>query len=134
MAPSIRRGSDPAPVAAPDPVLPPAEAPAPTPLMHGDDTMSPVDLPGSTIIGGRPLLWATTAIYLAAAFLALTNATAIHGWAAELPPGAWTARLVTVAERWEATTDRLGLGAPRAAVHGWWKQAQAARFGNERAE
>ncbi|TVV73394.1 hypothetical protein FOY91_12305 [Sphingomonas solaris] len=102
--------------------------------MHGDATLSPVDLPGSTTIGGRPLLWTTTAIYLAAAFLLMTNATAIHGWAVELPPNALSARVVTITERWEATTDRLGLGTPRAVVHGWWKQAQAARFGAERPE
>ncbi|WP_231639262.1 hypothetical protein [Sphingomonas profundi] len=101
-------------------------------LMHGDETMSPVDLPGSTLIGGRPLLWTTTAIYLAAAFLLLTNASAINGWAVELPPTATTARLVAITEGWQATTDRLGLGAPRALVNGWWKRAQAARFGSER--
>lgn len=101
-------------------------------LMHGDETMSPVDLPGSTTIGGRPLLWTSAAIYLAAAFLLLTNAGAIHGWAVELPPTATTARIVAVIERWEAITDRLGLSTPRALVHGWWTKAQDARFGDER--
>ena len=101
-------------------------------LMHGDDTMSPVDLPGSTLIGGRPLLWTTVTIYLAALFLLLTNAEAIHGWAVELPPTALSARVVAASEQWQATTDRLGLGTTRATVHGWWKQAQAARFKAER--
>ena len=102
------------------------------PLMHGDATMSPVDLPGSTTIGGRPLLWTSVAVYLAAAFLLLTNAVALNGWAVELPPTATSARIVAVTEGWQAATERLGLGAARATVHRWWTQAQDARFGNER--
>lgn len=100
--------------------------------MDADDTLSPVDLPGRRTIGGHPLGWAAGAIYLAAAFLLLTNAATLSGWAAELPPSGWSARLVDLTGRWEATTARLG--APRAAMHAWWKAAQAARFGNERAE
>jgi hypothetical protein len=103
-------------------------------LMHGDETMSPVDLPGSMLIGGRPLLWTTLTIYLAAFLLLLANAEAIHGWAVELPPTPLNARVVEASEQWQSATDRLGLGAPRAVVHGWWKHGQAARFGNERAE
>ncbi len=102
-------------------------------LMHGDETMSPVDLPGSQTIGGRPLLWTSVTVTVAALFLLLTNATAINGWAVELAPTATSARVVAVTEGWERTTDQLGLGAPRAVVHGWWKQAQALRFGSERA-
>ena len=102
-------------------------------LMHGDETMSPVDLPGSALIGGRPLLWASASIYAAAAFLLLTNASAIDGWAVELPPTALTARIVEITGGWKAATDRLGLGAPRATVHSWWTRAQDARFGEERA-
>ena len=101
-------------------------------LMHDDGTMSPVDLPGSTLIGGRPLLWTTVTVYLAALFLLLTNADAIHGWAVELPPTAVSAQVVAASEQWQSTTDRLGLGATRAVVHGWWKHAEAARFGSER--
>lgn len=102
-------------------------------LMHGDETMSPVDLPGSITIGGRPLLWTSLAIYLAALLLLLTDASALHGWAAELPPTATSARIVAITEDWEAATDRIVLGAARATVHGWWTRAQAVRFGGERA-
>lgn len=100
------------------------------PLMDGDDTLSPVDLPGSRTIGGRPLAWTAAAIYVAAAILAITNASAIHGWAVELPPGDWTAKLVQATKRWETATAPLGR--PHATMHGWWKAAQAARFGGER--
>jgi hypothetical protein len=112
-----------------------ADEPKLTPkIMAGDETMSPVDLPGSTLIGGRPLLWTTLTVYLAALFLLLTNAEAIHGWAVELEPTPFNARIVEASEEWQAATDRLGLSATRALVHGWWKRAQAARFGHERAE
>ena len=97
-------------------------------LMDADETLSPVDLPGSTFIGGRPLGWATAVIATAAAFLLLTNALTIDGWAKELPPSAVTERLTTLTGRWLALTDAVGLGATRALVHGQWKRAEAARF------
>lgn len=92
---------------------------------------SPVDLPGSVLIGGRPLLWATGVIFTAALFLLLTNAKTIHDWAGELEPSPTTARLIDVSARWEALTDTIGLGATRAWFHAQWKDAQAARFGDE---
>lgn len=88
---------------------------------------SPVDLPAAA--DPRPALgWTSLAIATASLLLAATNAVAIHGWAVELAPSPRTAALVRVAEGWMAATDRIGLGAPRATVHGWWKRAQAARF------
>ncbi|MDB5684010.1 MAG: hypothetical protein JWM38_2570 [Sphingomonas bacterium] len=97
-------------------------------LMQGDDTLSPVDLPGSTMIGGRPLLWTSIVIATATAFLALTNAITIDGWAKELPAGPVAARVIAVTEGWVTLTDRAGLGAPRAFVHRQWKKAEALRF------
>lgn len=98
-------------------------------LMDGDETLSPVDLPGSQTIGGTPLRWTTVVIATATFFLFLTNAVTIDGWAKELPPGPMAARLIGVTSGWVGITDRLGLGAPRAAVHSRWKEAEAARFG-----
>jgi len=100
---------------------------------HGHQD-SPVDLPGSQFIGGRPLLWTTGTIFTAALFLLLTNAKTIHDWAVELEPSPTTIRIVEASERWQAMTDHLGLGAMRAHVHALWKQAQATRFGTEKAE
>lgn len=100
-------------------------------LSAADDTLSPVDLPMSHRQGKGGLRWASVTIVTAAVVLALTNATTIRGWAVELEPGPAQARLVDAAERWEAITDGLGLGDARATMHGWWKRAQAARFGDE---
>lgn len=104
------------------------DAPPPPPAAHRELMASPVDLDGQVLIGGRPLLWATLAILTAALFLALTNAIAIDGWAAELPPSEMVARLNDLTARWRAMTDGIGLGAPRAGVHGAWQRGQAARF------
>ena len=93
-----------------------------------DDMASPVDLPGEDEEGGA-LGWASGVIAIATAFLFLFNANALHGWAAELPPNALNARIVTAAAEWEALTDRIGLGAPRAWLHARWKAAEEARFG-----
>jgi hypothetical protein len=99
--------------------------------MRADDTLSPVDLPGATVIGGHPLRWTSVAIATAAAFLLFLNAATIDDWARELAPGPVTARLSEAAGRWAALTGRLGLGTPRAALHAQWKRGQALRFGGE---
>lgn len=89
---------------------------------------SPVDLPGSTLIGGRPLLWTTVTIAVAALMLLATNGFTLAAWAAEQTPSATMARVVAAADGWQAATDRIGLGATRAWAHRLWKRAQAARF------
>ena len=97
-------------------------------LMDADETMSPVDLPGSTLIGGAPLRWTTVVIATASLFLLFTNAATLDGWAKELPPSALAERLTTATTGWMELTDRLGLGAPRAFVHREWKRVEAAQF------
>lgn len=91
---------------------------------------SPVDLPAEIEAEDalRPALgWTSGAIAIATLLLLLMNATALHGWAVELPPTPLTARIVAATEDWDETTERVGLASPRATLHGWWKQAQAAR-------
>lgn len=91
---------------------------------------SPVDLPAEIEAEDalRPALaWTSGAIAIAAMLLLMMNATALHGWAVELPPTPLTARIVATTEAWQETTERIGLASPRATLHGWWKQAQAAR-------
>jgi hypothetical protein len=118
-----------------DPNDTPEANPSPDPLpTRVREHLHPVDLPGSQFIGGHPLRWTSGVIATATLFLALTNAISLHGWAAELPPTAFNQRLVDITARWQAITDAVGLGAPRAAVHGVWKQGQAARFGSQPAE
>jgi hypothetical protein len=99
-----------------------------------EDLKSPVDLPGSQLIGGHPLRWTTGVIAIAALFLFLTNAKTIHDWADELEPGPWTEKLVEASGQWQDITDRLGLGATRAGAHELWKAGQRARFGHEKAD
>jgi len=102
--------------------------PPPRRVAHAD-MESPVELPTDEQSRTRPLAWTTTVIAVATLFLFLTNAVSLNGWAAELPPSALSARLIAATQAWEDVTGRIGLGAPRAAVHGAWKKAEAARFG-----
>lgn len=97
-------------------------------LMHGDETMSPVDLPGAADEEPHPLRWTGIGIALATVFLLLFNATTLDGWARELPPGPAAARLTALTGAWAETTGRIGLNAPHATMHAWWKQGEAARF------
>lgn len=92
------------------------------------ETPSPVDLPGPTLVGGRPLAWASMVIAIATLFLLLTNAVSLDDWANDLTPSPAQARLAEVTGWWRGVTDQIGLGAPRAALHDRWKAAEAARF------
>jgi len=92
-----------------------------------------VDLPAEPDFHGRPLVWTTIAIFVAALFLGLTNATSLNAWAVELAPTETSARIVAITEDWEETTEALGLAAPRAWLHARWKQLQAARFAGQAA-
>jgi hypothetical protein len=90
----------------------------------------PVDLPGP---GGQEnaLCWTMIAIGVATLSLALTNANAITSWGAQQTPGPRVAQLLDRADRWRDTTDRAGLGAPRATMHRIWKKIEEARWSRE---
>ncbi|SNT08152.1 hypothetical protein SAMN06295912_1386 [Sphingomonas laterariae] len=96
--------------------------------MSDEHHPSPVDLPGEPDTHGRPLVWTSVTIAVATLFLGLTNAISLNGWAVELAPTETSARIVTVTESWEETTEAIGLAAPRAWLHARWKQLQALRF------
>ncbi|PTQ11645.1 hypothetical protein CLG96_09550 [Sphingomonas oleivorans] len=100
-------------------------------LSAADETLSPVDLPVGEAVDAHPLRWTSVTIAVAALFLLMTNAVSIRDWANDLTPSPAQARFAAAAEEWVAITDRIGLGAPRATLHGLWKKAQAARFGDE---
>lgn len=93
----------------------------------------PVDLPGAARGQDCALRWTSVAIGIAALSLALTNAASIHSWGAELPPGPRVALLLDRTDRWRATTDRAGLGTPRASMHRIWRQMEEARWPRQRA-
>ena len=107
-------------------ILPETE-PQPRPKMR-EDMASPVDLPGDKM-EASPFGWTGRIIATATLFLFLFNASALNGWAAELPPSALTARIVAATSAWESLTDTIGFGAPRAWLHARWKKAEAARLG-----
>jgi len=90
--------------------------------------VSPVDLPMPADPEPHPLRWTATVIATAAALLALFNATALVGWAHDLPPGLESAKIVAVAEGWYGVTDRLGLTVPGELVRAGYDRLKAARF------
>ncbi|MBC2776833.1 hypothetical protein [Parasphingopyxis marina] len=102
--------------------------------LPGADMTSPVDLP--PIEGGEahPLLWASTAIAVASAFLLLFNASALRSWAYEREPGPVNERVVGYAEGWFAVTERFYLDRPVAAMSGWWDAMKAIGFRGSDAE
>jgi hypothetical protein len=89
---------------------------------------SPVDLPPGPHDPDRSLGWTTATIAIATLILLLMNGFSLRDWADQLPPGPRQAAFATAAERWQTATDQIGLGAPRAAFHRLWKEAQAARI------
>jgi len=108
-------------------VAPPAP-PAPEPEIRLGDTLSPVDLPASPVPLPHGLKWAATAIAWATLVLFLLNAHALRDWAYRLPPSDASARIVTLAEGWYDTIDRVGFNRPVEAMHGWWQAVKDARF------
>ena len=96
--------------------------------MHGDDTLSPVDLADVEGEDSHALRWASIAIAVAAAFLLPFNAATIDEWANDLPPGPAAERLTAVTGAWAGINERIGLSAPRAALHALWKRGEALSF------
>lgn len=76
--------------------------------------------------------WTASVIAMTAAALALTNAGAISGWAASFDPQPPVIAMMRVADRWDETTARLGLGAAHARMHKAWKRMEQARWSGNR--
>ena len=94
----------------------------------------PVDLPDGPLGQDSALRWTSVVIGVAALSLALTNATSIYSWGADLTPGPRVAHLVDRFDRWRLTTDRAGLGSPRATLHRLWKRLEGARWPGDQAD
>lgn len=99
--------------------------------MKEHELASPVDLPGEPVEGGHPLLWTTLTILVAAVALLCANAGTLAAWVDEKPVSELQQQASQHAAAWKTTMDATGVTAPRAALHGWWKRLQAARFGEE---
>jgi len=76
----------------------------------------------------RSLAWTTAVIFVITALLALFSAASMKSWAETLPPTPVNAVIRQSAEDWFATTEHLGLAAPRAKLHALWQSARAAKF------
>jgi hypothetical protein len=101
------------------------------PEMKEHDLVSPVDLPGKPIEGRHPLAWTSTTIAVAAILLLFANAGTLAAWVDEKPVTEMQQQASRVAGDWKAVMRAYGITAPREALHGWWKQLQAARFADE---
>ncbi len=99
--------------------------------MKDQELQSPVDLPGAPIEGHRPLAWTAATIAVAAFLLLCANAGTLAAWVDEKPVTETQQQASALAGEWKATMDRYGITAPREALHGWWKQLQSLRFGDE---
>ena len=102
-----------------------------TDRMKTHELISPVDLPGEPIEGGHPLGWTFVTLAVAALVLLCANAGTLSGWIDEKPPTPLQQQASDLAGRWTGAMDAIGITAPRRALHAAWKQAQAARFGDE---
>jgi hypothetical protein len=92
------------------------------------DHTSPAQAVATPVQSERALAWTTAVIVVITALLALFSAASMKSWAETLPPTPVNAVIRQSAEDWFATTERLGLAAPRARLHTLWQGARAARF------
>lgn len=74
------------------------------------------------------VVWASTAIAVAALLLLLTNAASPEGWLAQHPPDAVPPVVRDAADGWWRITSAAGLTTPRATVERLWRAAQAATW------
>jgi hypothetical protein len=82
----------------------------------------------------RSLAWTGGVIAAITVLLALFSAASMRSWAETLPPTPQDAVIRQAAEGWSDLTERLGLAAPRAALHDAWRAARSARFDGRAAD
>ncbi len=75
------------------------------------------------------LRWTASVVVMTTLFLLVFNAASLKSWANGLAPSDATVALRGYADRWEATTERWGVAAPRDAVHAAWTRAVALKWG-----
>jgi hypothetical protein len=92
--------------------------------------LAPVDPEGEGDWSDDGLLWSSATIIIASFILLLANAVSLSDWIEDMPPSQAQAQAAEIAADWRDATDQLGLAAPRDWLHGWWKRAEAARFGS----
>ena len=92
-----------------------------------NDTPSPIDLPEPELEESG-LGWAFGVILIASLFLLFANAASLRDWIEDQHPSPVQARAAEYADQWVATTEGLGIGLPRKAMHTRWKQVEETRF------
>jgi len=85
--------------------------------------------PNDRVAARRALVWTSTAIAVATAFLFVFNAASMKSWSASLTPTEATARLVGLTSAWEDEMAKFGLTAPRAWMHAVWGQQRVRTWG-----
>jgi len=98
-----------------------------------DHTTTALDV-ATPVQSEHALAWTSTVIVTITVLLALFSAASMKSWAETLPPTPTNAVIRQSAEDWYATTERLGLAAPRAGLHTLWQSVRARRFGGQPAD
>jgi hypothetical protein len=81
--------------------------------------------PNDRVAARRALVWTSTAIAMATAFLFVFNAASMKSWSASLTPTETTAKLVSLTSAWDDEMTKFGLTGPRAWLHDVWGQQRA---------
>jgi hypothetical protein len=85
--------------------------------------------PNDRVAARGALVWTSTAIAVATAFLIVFNAASMKSWSASLTPTETTARLVSLTAAWDDEMAKFGLTAPRDWMHDLWGQQRARTWG-----
>jgi hypothetical protein len=85
--------------------------------------------PNDRVAARRALVWTSTAIAMATAFLFVFNAQSMKSWSASLTPTETTAKLVGLTAAWDDEMAKFGVTAPRDWMHGAWGGLRAKTWG-----
>ena len=91
------------------------------------DTPSPIDLPEPELDEGG-LGWSFGVVLIASLFLLCANAVSLRDWIDDQPPSPAQQQAAEWADEWVGTSEGLGIGLPRKAMHDQWKRVEATRF------
>lgn len=99
--------------------------------MRDHELASPVDISDEPLDEGRSFGWTATIIAVATILLLFANAGTLAAWVDEKTVSVPQQRASELANGWSDALGEIGITWPREELHRLWKQAQAARFGDE---
>ena len=91
------------------------------------DTPSPIDLPEPEL-DEAGLGWSFGVVLIASLFLLCANAVSLRDWIDDQPPSSAQQQAAEWADEWVDTSEGLGIGLPRKAMHDQWKRVEEKRF------